>query len=630
MSVLRENYIEWELTNFEEFVNNIHIEEESISIPSCFHNWKFKLYSDMDYIVFSVIDDGPIKNLKCNGTNEKFSTKFVLSLQSRTNQFPEFMGKEITRNEDLNDLLYQVDQLISEYETFPPSYIFQISYFDENVIYIKKNEIRNFIEPLHDKNNLTIGIYIRLYKNNEEIEERDPIPPSPSPPPPPQKQILVLAIKDFIASEPDQLTVKNDDLLIVTDENPKEGWVLGYKNDNESEKGLFPKDFILVYNGNEIYFDGAEEQEFTKEYKTYYEDKEKELRKNLEENRINDILCIDVDRNNIFTNAYDYIITSTNKDLKKVLDIQFLNEDGIDCGEIGNPGYSLFKYIKENSYRMNINPESGIANENHLDYFEFIGIILGIAIFNSQHLDVSFTLPFYKRLLNKNLILSDLKYIDPDIYKSLNWLKENNGVEDLFLTFEIENEDSFGNKEKIELKPNGSEIPVTDENKEEYIKLNTTKDKDQMEAIKRGFYKVIPNDSLKRFNEFDLELLIYGSNEIDVDDWKNNTDYSGYNENDITIINFWKCVREFDNESRKRLVLFATGNSQIPSLGFKYLQGDGKITHFKLKKAGDLNKLPVSHTCFNCIDLPPYENYDQLKDKLLYAIQEGINNFSIA
>jgi len=72
---------------------------------------------------------------------------------------------------------------------------------------------------------------------------------------------------------------------------------------------------------------------------------------------------------------------------------------------------------------MNINPESGIANENHLDYFEFIGIILGIAIFNSQHLDVSFTLPFYKRLLNKNLILSDLKYIDPDIYKSLNWLK---------------------------------------------------------------------------------------------------------------------------------------------------------------------------------------------------------------
>jgi len=122
MSVLRENYIEWELTNFEEFVNNIHIEEESISIPSCFHNWKFKLYSDMDYIVFSVIDDGPIKNLKCNGTNEKFSTKFVLSLQSRTNQFPEFMGKEITRNEDLNDLLYQVDQLISEYETFPRKY----------------------------------------------------------------------------------------------------------------------------------------------------------------------------------------------------------------------------------------------------------------------------------------------------------------------------------------------------------------------------------------------------------------------------------------------------------------------------------------------------------------------------
>jgi len=72
---------------------------------------------------------------------------------------------------------------------------------------------------------------------------------------------------------------------------------------------------------------------------------------------------------------------------------------------------------------MNINPESGIPHKNHLYYFEFIGIILGMSIFHSQYIAVPFILPFYKRLLNKNLVLSDLKYIDPDIYKNLKWLK---------------------------------------------------------------------------------------------------------------------------------------------------------------------------------------------------------------
>jgi len=116
---------------------------------------------------------------------------------------------------------------------------------------------------------------------------------------------------------------------------------------------------------------------------------------------------------------------------------------------------------------------------------------------------------------------------------------------------------------------------------------------------------------------------------IDVNDWENNTDYEGYNKDDITIIYFWKCVRKFSHENRTKLLLFATGNSQVPVTGFKDLQGSGKIQHFKLKKMGEEKDLPKSHTCFNRIDLPPYTSYTKLKQKLLLAISEGMGGFSM-
>jgi len=92
-------------------------------------------------------------------------------------------------------------------------------------------------------------------------------------------------------------------------------------------------------------------------------------------------------------------------------------------------------------------------------------------------------------------------------------------------------------------------------------------------------------------------------------------------------------VFNFSNENRKKLLLFATGNSQIPVTGFKDLQGSDGIQHFKLKKvtSGNIqNALPISHTCFNRIDLPPYTSYTTLKQKLLLAISEGTGGFLLA
>ncbi|OUM69102.1 hypothetical protein PIROE2DRAFT_38545, partial [Piromyces sp. E2] len=128
-----------------------------------------------------------------------------------------------------------------------------------------------------------------------------------------------------------------------------------------------------------------------------------------------------------------------------------------------------------------------------------------------------------------------------------------------------------------------------------------------------------------------LKFLISGVNEIDVNDWKEYTNYDGYDKNHITIINFWKCVENFSNENRTKLLLFVTGNSQVPVTGFKDLLGSGNnIQHFTIKKYGTEDNLPIAHTCFNRIDLPPYTSKTLLKQKLLCAISEGMGSFLIA
>ncbi len=90
---------------------------------------------------------------------------------------------------------------------------------------------------------------------------------------------------------------------------------------------------------------------------------------------------------------------------------------------IGDPNYSLFKYSNDNSYELEINPNSGTIDPDHLQYFRFIGRVIGLAIYNRQYLSVTFNLLLYKKLLNKTLEISDLKYIDREHYQNLQNLK---------------------------------------------------------------------------------------------------------------------------------------------------------------------------------------------------------------
>jgi len=346
---------------------------------------------------------------------------------------------------------------------------------------------------------------------------------------------------------------------------------------------------------------------------------------------------IKVRRNHIFEDSYAEIMRQTPNDLKKRLMVKFDGEDGLDYGglsrefffllshEMFNPFYCLFEYSAHDNYTLQINPHSGI-NPEHLNYFKFIGRVVGLAIFHRRFLDAFFIGAFYKMILKKKVVLADMEGVDADFHRNLTWMLENDITDVLDLTFSTE-DNRFGETVTIDLKPDGQNIEVTNENKREYVDLVTgwrieKRVQEQFKAFVEGFHDLIPADLINVFDERELELLIGGIADIDVDDWKKHTDYRGYTESDDVIVNFWKCVRSWDAEQKSRLLQFTTGTSRIPVNGFKDLQGSDGPRRFTIEKAGDIGQLPKSHTCFNRLDLPPYKSFDVLQQKLSMAVEE--------
>lgn len=356
-------------------------------------------------------------------------------------------------------------------------------------------------------------------------------------------------------------------------------------------------------------------------------------------NSENSHIKVTVGRNTIFEDSYHQVTRLPPHELRRRLFITFRGEEGLDYGgvarewffllshEVLNPMYCLFEYADKSNYSLQINPASSI-NPDHLSYFKFVGRFIAMALFHGKFIYSGFTLPFYKQMLGKTLTMKDLESIDPEFYNSLLWVKDNSIDEcDLEMFFAADYE-VLGQIKNHELKSDGSNIRVTDENKEEYIKLMTEwrftrGQEDQTKAFQDGFNDVIPLEWLRYFDERELELLLCGMQKIDVDDWQRNTTYRHYTRSSKQVLWFWQFVKEvLDYEKRARLLQFVTGTCRVPVGGFAELMGSNGPQKFCIEKVGKHNWLPRSHTCFNRLDLPPYKTYGELVEKLSFAIEE--------
>jgi E3 ubiquitin-protein ligase HUWE1 len=345
-------------------------------------------------------------------------------------------------------------------------------------------------------------------------------------------------------------------------------------------------------------------------------------------------LQLSVRREHVFHDSFKSLYFKSGDEMKfGKLNIRFHGEEGVDAGgvtrewfqvlarQMFDANYALFIPVSSDRTTFHPNKLSGI-NDEHLMFFKFIGRIIGKALYEGRVLDCYFSRAVYKRILGKSVSVKDMESFDPDYYKSLCWMLENDITDIITETFSVE-DDEFGVTNVVDLIPNGRDVPVTEENKHEYVRLVVehkllSSVKEQMEhflkgkssiffsfastrlTVKPGFHDIIPAELISIFNEQELELLISGLPDIDIDDWKSNTEYHNYNPSSPQIQWFWRAVRSFDKEERAKLLQFVTGTSKVPLNGFKELEGMNGVNRFNIHRDyGNKDRLPSSHTCFN-------------------------------
>ena len=221
---------------------------------------------------------------------------------------------------------------------------------------------------------------------------------------------------------------------------------------------------------------------------------------------------------------------------------------------------------------------------------------MGKALFDRQLVAGHMVQHIYKHMLGWPVNFHDLEMVDGEYYNNLKQLRDlakmGEDLEMLCLYFTTTQE-TLGAKEEIELVKGGTDIQVNNNNFPEYLEAclkyrMLDRVKLQLNELLLGFFDVLPEPLLTIFDFQELELLMCGLPTIDIDDWKENTEYSGEFEHsggdDNVCRWFWEVVEGFDQETRARLLQFVTGTSGVPARGFGMLQGnDGNVRRFTVQ-----------------------------------------------
>uniref|UniRef100_A0A8C8YMQ3 HECT-type E3 ubiquitin transferase n=1 Tax=Prolemur simus TaxID=1328070 RepID=A0A8C8YMQ3_PROSS len=349
-------------------------------------------------------------------------------------------------------------------------------------------------------------------------------------------------------------------------------------------------------------------------------------------------LVLHVRRNNLVGDALRELSIHSDIDLKKPLKVIFDGEEAVDAGgvtkeffllllkELLNPIYGMFTYYQDS----NLLWFSDTCFVEH-NWFHLIGITCGLAIYNSTVVDLHFPLALYKKLLNVKPGLEDLKELSPTEGRSLQELLDYPGedVEDTFcLNFTICRE-SYGVVEQKKLIPGGDKVTVCKDNRQEFVDAYVNyvfqiSIHEWYTAFSSGFLKVCGGKVLELFQPSELRAMMVGNSNYNWEELEETAIYKGdYSATHPTVKLFWETFHEFPLEKKKKFLLFLTGSDRIPIYGMASLQIAIQPA------AGGEEYLPVAHTCYNLLDLPPYRSKETLRARLSQAL-DNYEGFSLA
>ena len=352
-------------------------------------------------------------------------------------------------------------------------------------------------------------------------------------------------------------------------------------------------------------------------------------------------------------NRKNYVVESMKQikkvDLYKELKINFVGEVSYDAGGILREWFTilfqnlegeqlnLFIVSDSQDFSYLINPFLKKTNKN-LEYFNFIGKLIGKALLDNITINICFNKLIYKLLLEEEITFEDLVFIDTPLYTSLKNLKDMNYVnyEDLGLFYSIEQKDNKNKIHSFNLIKNGNEIPI--KNIDDYINKRIEFMISQIEIfceeIRKSLYTIIPKSIIEKLTSDELELIINGKPYIDIDEWKTYTQYrEPYNKNSKVIIWFWEIMNTLNQNQLSNFLQFSTGSKRVPINGFAELESNrGNISRFTIVQIPYISKNKnyiKAHTCFNRIELPNFPNKNLLKEAVEFIGNCQILGFGI-
>lgn len=387
-------------------------------------------------------------------------------------------------------------------------------------------------------------------------------------------------------------------------------------------------------------------------------------------------LILDIGRKTVLRDAFDQLWRREERELLRPLKVHLgedSGEEGFDSGgvqqeffrlaiaEALNPDYGAFT-IDERNRMAWFQPGSTEPDWK----FELVGLLVGLAVYNGLTLPVSFPKALYRKLLGEPV--TDIHHINdgwPQIASSLTelleWDESNGAVEDIFAVtyeFSVNMLNEHVSREMHSVSPgskrpadhewpqfppssnNGShqqphwtlscENPedaplVTDANRNAYVSdyiryMTEVSVRPQYEAFAKGFRSILHSKSLTLLSPELLQNLVEGQQEIEVSELRRAARYVGYSSTSRTIKDFWKIVREYDDQMKRKLLEFVTASDRVPVGGIKNIQ-------FVVQKNGEEDghdgHLPTAYTCYGTLLLPEYRDREVLKERLSMALENA-------
>mmetsp|Transcript_126 Transcript_126/g.244 ORF Transcript_126/g.244 Transcript_126/m.244 type:complete len:1264 (-) Transcript_126:22-3813(-) len=366
---------------------------------------------------------------------------------------------------------------------------------------------------------------------------------------------------------------------------------------------------------------------------------------------------VKIRRDHLYEDSMDQL-GKLGRKLRKRVQVTFVSQH-TGTAEAGIDGGGLFREFVDDLIKDAFSPEAkrsdiggSLVSESPLQtlsintriepshltlrHYQFLGRVLGKAVYESILVEPQFSLPFLNQLLGKHNTLDDLKNVDPEYYKHLSALRRMSikEIDDLGITFELTTlaEEGKGSR-TVELISGGRNIPVTKDNAVRYAylvahrRLNVETSA-QLNAFLKGFRDLIPASWVRLFSPYELQKVISGDDTvkgIDVNGLKEVMLYSGgYNLSQPIMQWFWEVVDEMTPKQQRQLLKFVTSCSRQPLLGFRALVPLPCVQQIRLpehEKNSDGAKLPTASTCMNLLKLPNYTSKQTLQTKLLISIE---------